>query len=207
MDEYERQRERSNAATRTLAWFTCVYLTLLVAGLPVAMLSFGEERGLLLSFPLLVLAHLGTLVAMWRVHRELFPTQRDQRFEDVLTAALYPPALLRAHANMHLEVLSTFHPAVHAASRLEGEHRRTFLRSELARLDLAIEQPDPSMIASLERESLIKFLKACGESRESLFRVAPESGRPSGSYCPVCSAEYLRDFGSCGDCGATLIAY
>jgi hypothetical protein len=207
MDEYERQREDSSAATRTLAWFTRVYLPLLVAGLPLAMLSFGEELGLMLSFPVLVLAHLGTLVTMWRAHCELFPTQRDQRFEDVLTAALYPPALLRAHANMQLEVLSAFHPAVHAASRLEGERRQTFLRSELARLDLAAEQPDPSTIASLERESLIEFLKACGESRESLFRVAPESGKPSGSYCPVCSAEYLRDSGHCGDCGAALIAY
>jgi hypothetical protein len=204
--DYEREQARLAAATPLLDWLTRGYLLLLFAGLPTAFFFFSEERGLLISLPILAVIHTTTLIAMWRAHRDLFPTERDQRFEDVLTAAFYPPALLRAHANMNLEVLSPFHPAVHAESRFEDEHRRRFLRSELARLDLAIEQHHHSIIASLERESLMAFLKTCGECRESLFAVAPGAGNGACSYCPVCSGEYLLDSGRCTDCGATLIA-
>jgi hypothetical protein len=208
VDEFESRRARLVDATRTLAWSTHVYRLLLVAGLPFATWLLGEEPGLLTAFPVLAMTHVFALFFMLRAHRKLFPGDGDQRFEDVATAAIYPPALLRAHANMRLEVLSCFHPAVHAACRLVGEHRRTFLRAELARLDLALEMDGSPVTASLERDALIEFLKGCGETRESLFKARLEPGGPSqGSYCPVCSSDYLRNSGRCIDCGATLIAY
>ena len=207
-DAYERDRTRVDDSTRVLAWSTHLHRLLLLAGLPVVILFLGEEAGLQLAFPVLAVTHVFTLVAMHRAHRRLLPEEGDQRFEDVATAAIYPPALLRAHADMRTEVLSRFHPAVHATNRLAGEHRKAFLRAELARLDLALETDGSPMIASLERDALIGFLTRCGESRESLFRTEPEPGTPSdGSFCPVCSAEYLRASGRCVDCGAALIPY
>lgn len=208
LTEHDEERTRLEAATRLLAWSTHIYLLLFLVGLPAAMGFYGEEAGLLRSFPVLALAHVASLAIMLRAHRRLFPADGGQRFEDVLAAALYPPALLRARARMQIEILGRFHPAVHAAARLEGEERRTFLRAEVARLELALQRGDATLIAPLEHEALNHLLSTCGESREALFAAMPAPGKPGeGSYCPICSAEYLMASGTCVDCGATLVPY
>lgn len=206
LEGYRRESARLRDAGWLLNVATWSYLALFFVGLPVTLILAGDERGLLLALPVLAAAHILTLVAMTRTHAALLPGEAGRRFEDVLAAAVYPPLLLRAHATFRLEVLGRFHPAVHAAERLEGAARRDFLRAELARVELAFERGDGARIPALEQSALRDLLHACGESRESVF-VAPSSGGSSEdlSYCPICSCEYRFGGVRCVDCGARLL--
>jgi hypothetical protein len=211
LSSYLGESERLRRATRLLAWSSDLYALLLFVGLPVLIWSAHSERALLLAFPVLLAAHLFTLVSLIVTHRSLFPGLTAVLFEQVASCAIYPPGLLRALQDMKHQVLGRFHPAVVAAARLPEEDRKRFLRSELGRVDLGASRQrggrESFGLATLEREALEDLIEASGESRETLLAPPAHDDPHALTYCPICLDDYRVAQGTCVDCGVTLVRY
>lgn len=210
---FREELESFTAATRTLGWLSDLYLCFLFVGVPILILLAHEERGLQLAFTAIAILHPATLFALVRVHRRLQPEQRGELFEQLFSAALYPPLLLRAHSELRLDLLGDFHPAVAAAELLPEAERRRFLRAELLRLEANAaafagttgEQVDE--IPELEHRALLGLLAECGETREDLMKPPRKDDELARAYCPMCAANYVRSDGACTDCGVELVTY
>lgn len=199
---------RVGNATRWLGRLADVYFVLGMLLLPAACIWLGTERALYLALAPLALLHVASLVAFARAHRELRPGARGALAEALWSAALYPPALLRARHELATRSLGSFHPAVVAAAALPEGAREGFLRGELVRAQHAAAEAKRAKqtlgLAELELRALRELLEAAGES-EALLLEPPERSDPAArAYCPACLCEYRRASGACNDCRVPL---
>jgi len=204
--------DRFRRATRPLAWASDLYAAGLFAGLPLLVWQVHSERALLLFFPVFLLLHVATLVALVLAHRKLDAGARGELVESLIAAALYPPLLLRAQGELRLAALGGFHPATAAAALLPDAERRRFLRVELARLThgAAARAPRDRLavgLADLEREALASLAAECGLEAEELLAPLPQDDPVVPAYCPICLSDYLRATGECSDCRVALVRY
>jgi hypothetical protein len=205
--------ERFTAATRTFGWLCNLYLCFLFVGVPLLILLAHEERGLQLAFAAIAILHPATLFALVRAHRKLHPEPRGELFEQLLSATLYPPLLLRAHSELRVDLLGDFHPAVAAAALLPQAERLRFLRAEVLRLESSAAVSTGTAggpvdeIPELELRALLELLTECGETREGLMKPPRKDDELARAYCPMCAADYIRPDGPCADCGVELVTY
>lgn len=208
---HREEQARFVRATRTLSWLSLGYFTALFAALPPAIWWLHEELGILAWLPFVVAFHTATLVALAMAHRRLMPDRGGERVELLISAALYPPALLRGLQELCDTACSTFHPAVLAATLTDEPARRGHLRSELARLvyleGAARENDDCPSLATLEYRALLGLLAEIGEDPTALLRPPQREDASARYFCPACLAEYRRRAGACTDCGIALEAY
>jgi hypothetical protein len=211
LERFTAAQARVVAATRWLGRSSDLYWVGLFGWLPVSVAWLGDERGLWLSLPALAVLHLSTLVCFARAHRRLLPGRTGTLLESLISAAFYPPLLLRAHHRLRTEGLAGFHPAVVAAAVLPPELRRAFLRAELVRASergAAASQRDAGLgLDELELRGLRGLLCELGESEQEL-RAPPERSDPfARAYCPACLCEYRGAGGRCADCGVGRVPY
>lgn len=191
-DELARTRETVADATRWLGLLSDLALLALLAVLPALATWLGGERALIFFAPAYLALHLALLVLLGRAHGTLRPDEGD-RFEVLLSAALYPPLLLRGAAELKRQALVGFHPAAVAAEVLPREEALDFLRGELGR---ATDAP--------ERAAILSVVTRLDSSEEALFAPPERSDPLARSYCPGCRTEYRLGEGECVDCGAVL---
>jgi hypothetical protein len=205
---YEAAAERVENATRWLGRLTGVYFLFGWVLLPAACVWLGAERALYLSLAPLASLHVASLVAFVRAHRKLRPQERGALAEALLSAALYPPALLRARHELATRSLGSFHPAVVAAAVLPDRARRCFLRGELVRAQYAAAEAERAQqtvgLAELELGALRELLEEAGESEARLLEPPERSDPRARAYCPACLGEYRRASGACNDCRLPL---
>lgn len=189
---FEAERERVAHATRWLAALADVSLMSLFGVLPGLSIWLGGERTLLLFAPAYAGVHLASVVALYLAHRRLLPEDGGDRFETVLTAAFYPPYLMRSAQGLRLRLLGARSDLM-AAGVLPEAAVLDRVRQLLHR--------DP------EDRHGARVLEVLGVSRETLFDPPAREDELARSYCPACRTEYRIVSGACTDCGAALAAF
>jgi hypothetical protein len=212
LDRLREEIERVRTATRPLAWMSDLHFAGLFVALPVLVGFVHVERALLLYFPAFVTLQLGCVVALIVAHRRLHPGSTGAMVEDVISAAVYPPNLLRALCTYRIDALAAFHPATVAAMGLPDDRRRDFLRAELIRTQHAKSEPSAADcthfgLAEMEYEGLVGLALSCGDSVAELMAPRLRTDSVAQAYCPVCSCEYLANTGECPDCEIALVPY
>jgi hypothetical protein len=206
----ETLRERlhaARAATRPLAWASDAYGVALLVGLPAVVAWAGAEAGLRLAAPVLATLHVASLIALGVAHARLYAGRIGERIETLLSAALYPPTLLRAGSGLVERTVGAFHPAALAAVLLRGARRDRVLRAELVRARCAAERPGALGLAQAEHHAIVDLLEAEGIREADLLAPPDRSDALARSYCPACGWEYRAPEGPCNDCGAPRVAY
>jgi hypothetical protein len=191
-------------ATRWLARVCDVDLLFMGLGLPAAGLLLGGELVLAVSLPALGGLHVIALVCAYLAHRRLFPDRGGERAEEILMAALYPPALLRRPPAWVDAATAGFHPL--AWTRLltdDAKTRRTWL-GEVTRLSRETERSSLEAPAlRIERDLLVDL--APHEWTRAPER--PRSDPTAASYCPICGDDFRAGFDRCAGCDVETIRY
>jgi hypothetical protein len=199
-------------ATRWLRALCQLYFLLVFAAPPLLAWRLGADGGWLAALPAIGAVHLTSVVALGFAQRRALPPSRRRR-ERLVGSALFPPALLRAPAELVAARLVAFHPATAAAALLGEDAFVRMLRSELGRLDLRAAGPPTGPAADGRaawrrgvREGLLSLCEQRGIDRGHV--LAPVRVEPGAkSYCPVCLDEFLVVRAQCRGCGAASIAY
>lgn len=159
-----------------------------------------------------MLAQTTTIALLFhRAHRALFPQAGEERFKRVLTMLLAPPAALRAAELLGRPLLEHFHMLAVAGLLLPPERFAALGRQFLIDLHYPMlpicPSPNPERVATEQwfRNTLLasteQFLQEAGLQPENVLSP-PLPGEPANrSYCPRCNTQFLREGGTCLDCG------
>lgn len=204
-------RERFERAAWPLGWTSDVYWICLFLLLPGSMLFIGSDFGVRLLVPALAILHVATLLCLAYAHATLRPGERGERVQLLFGAALYPPGLLRAYAQLRSGALGRFAPSAAAVALLDAEPRRAFLRAELVRAARQVADAEPARpaleLARREERALHALVREAGESPQALLAAPARSDPLARGYCPACRCEYRRADGECSDCEVALEPY
>lgn len=196
--------EQVVSESKLLGLLGSLYLAVLFAAIPVLMFARGEEGAWWIALPLLAGLHVTMSAETWRARREVLSESRSERFVELLTGFLFPPALIHARRDLVLAATAPYHPAALAASRIEGERLRLFLSGEVCRLQ-GLEADAPSSALRAERRGILEIANARGWTRADLGR-APERPDPGVvEWCPRCDADFAREVARCTSCGAVTL--
>lgn len=201
---FGRRLAEARRAVRGLAAVCDALFVAMLAAVPAAGLWVGAERAIFVSAPALLAGHLAAVVLAVRAHRTLFPDLRSERQEEIWTAALYPPALLRLPQRWVDAAVAGHHPlAVARALWPAGRWREAWGR-ELAWLDQrSSSDPERAPWYRVQRAAL---LEALGPEAPLPAR-RPRRDPTAASYCPICLDDFRAGFGRCEPCGATTVRY
>ena len=201
--ELESARAGLDSALRPLTIATAGYAALLLGVVPVAMGGFGSEAALYWLWLPVVLAHLAAFASVAACVRRV--DLRHGRFELLLPALLYPPALLRARSDLARIQLSAFHPAAFALQLLAPSEARAFLRRELARLLHPRTGEVRGPVAQGELAGLRDLLVARGLAEAELLAPGPSRVAGEARYCPVCLDAFTAAGERCRLCAVPLL--
>jgi hypothetical protein len=194
--------ESAERATRWLAPLCDVYASLALVAVPLLLWLDYEDRVLRAVLPLLGSVHAACIALVFRAHRRIAPAARSARFDLVLSAGLFPPAMLTAPKALLAEAFAGLHPLATAAVLLAPADFASFARRERARLDARARAGDAA--AALERAGL----DAIGRELDFDLAAPPPRADPqAASYCPRCFSDFRPGFGACSDCGVATVAY
>jgi hypothetical protein len=180
---------------------TCVLLfVFLFVMAPVVIRLRGLERiwPVLLAYLIWSLAWIGW--SSLRVHRALYPEQKEGRWQQVMVLVLSPFSAIRANDVLLRDLFCAFHPLAVASVLLSKEDARAQaerdLRQSLFRTDRDAASSDAAM-----RRALESFLAKNGMPREELLRPPHRESQNCRTYCPLCLAQFVLAEGECPDCG------
>jgi hypothetical protein len=198
---------RLGEARRTVRWLAAACNGLacaIFAIVPVAGAWVGAERAIFVSAPALLVLHGVALALAARAHRKLFPDQTAERREEIWTAALYPPALLRLPQRWVDAALAGHHPLAVARALWPEPRWRDAWSRELAWLEVRAEDdPGRSAWYRAQRAALIE----AGADLGGLCEPRRRSDPTAESYCPICWDDFRAGFRRCRPCGARTIVY
>jgi hypothetical protein len=200
-----RAREALESAERAARWLAplCdVYAVVALGVVPVFLWLDYEDRVLRAVLPLLGIVHAACIALVFRAHRRIARTARSARFDLVLSAGLFPPAMLAAPKALLAEAFAGLHPLAAAAVLLAPADFASFARRERAQLDARARAGDAA--AALERAGL----DAIGRELDvDLVAPPPHADPQAASYCPRCFSDFRPGFGACADCEVATVAY
>jgi hypothetical protein len=160
----------------------------------------GLERiwPVLLAYLIWSLAWIGW--SFLKAHRELYPDQREGRWQQVMVLALSPFSAIRANDVLLRDLFCAFHPLAVSYVLLSKEESRVQaernLRQSLFRMDGDAASSEAAMRSALE-----SFLAKSGMQREELLRPPLRESQNCLTYCPLCLAQFVLVEGECPDCG------
>lgn len=218
-DLVKRRLEEARIWQRRLRCAGLVLFASLFVALPVAMAVVGLAH----CWPIVLAALLvqtGTQAFLFaRAHQSLFGERRDaDTFTHLLTMLVAPPAAVRAHDCLTMNLGGTAHPlAVARAVCGPGEFRAL---AGLVLRDLVyprlpqFSSSDEAAVATETRWRAallagVENLLRNAELEPAALLAAPAPSEPCNrSHCPRCLAQFITDSGRCADCGGReLVAF
>jgi hypothetical protein len=158
----------------------------------------------------MVIVAVVTGIMFYRAHKQLFPSEGSERFENLIKMILCPPVSIRAADVLSRNLLADYSPVV-LAKLLAASGEQQFVRAFVLDLrhplkhEISDETAEKTMHWAVEEQlniCLAQHLKP-----EDLEAPAVRE-KDSISYCPRCRCQYVVSETDCPDCpGVELVAF
>ena len=178
---------------------------------PALMSMFGLMSLIIPVALVMVILAVLTGVMFYRAHKQLFPSEGSERFENLVKMILCPPVSIRAADVLTRNLLAGYSPVV-VASVLAGAGEQQFVRAFV----LDLQHPLKHEVVDQAAEQTMRWaVNVCLEQIKQGRYLKPEDllapstrEQDSLSYCPRCRCQYVVSEGDCPDCpGVELITF
>lgn len=182
---------------------------------PVLVTSFGLTGLVIPVAAVMVILAVLIGILFHRAHKQLFPAETSERFENLVKMILCPPVSIRAPDILTRNLLAEFSPIV-LANLLTGANEQQFVRAFI----LDLQHPLKHEVSDETAEKTIGWtaaeqLNICLEQVKDGRYLKPEDlsaptqrEENSISYCPRCRCQFVVSAAECPDCpGVTLVDF
>ncbi len=210
IDDAAARLKEGKAAIEPVQELSLILFLFLFVFTPALMTTFGLMPLIIPVAVVMIILAVLTAIMFYRAHKQLFPTEGSERFENLVKMILCPPVSIRAADILTRNLLADYSPIV-LANLLAGSGEQQFVRAFVLDLrhplkhDVSDESAEKTMRWAVDEQlnlCLERFLKP-----EDL--LAP-SGREKNSlsYCPRCRCQYVVSETDCPDCpGVALVNF
>jgi hypothetical protein len=215
VDDAAARLREGNAIIKPMRALSLILFLFLFVVTPVLVSSFGLLR--LITPVAAVMVMLAVLIGIlfYRAHKQLFPAESSERFENLVKMILCPPVSIRAPDIITRNLLAEYSPIV-VASLLTGSNEQQFVRAFI----LDLQHPLKHEVSDETAEKTIAWtaaeqLNICLDQvkagdylkPEDLLAPAQREGN-SISYCPRCRCQFVVSAIECPDCpGVALVDF
>lgn len=215
VDDAAARLREGNAIIKPMRALSLILFLFLFVVTPVLVSSFGLLR--LITPVAAVMVMLAVLIGIlfYRAHKQLFPAESSERFENLVKMILCPPVSIRAPDIITRNLLAEYSPIV-VASLLTGSNEQQFVRAFI----LDLQHPLKHEVSDETAEKTIAWTAAeqlnicldrvkAGDylKPEDLLAPAQREGN-SISYCPRCRCQFVVSAVECPDCpGVALVDF
>jgi hypothetical protein len=210
VDEAVARLKAGKAVIEPIQELSLILFLFLFAFTPALMTIFGLLPLIIpVAVVMFILAVL-TGIMFYRAHKQLFPGEGTERFENLVKMTLCPPVSIRAADILTRNLLADYSPFV-LASVLAGSGERQFVRTFVRDLQhpLRHEVLDQAAIETM-RWSVDEQLRICMEGylKPEDLQAPSVREKDSISYCPRCRCQYVVSDTECPDCpGVELVNF
>lgn len=182
---------------------------------PLLVTSFGLTGLVIPVAAVMVILAVLIGILFHRAHKQLFPAETSERFENLVKMILCPPVSIRAPDILTRNLLAGYSPIV-LASLLTGSREQQFVRAFI----LDLQHPLKHEVSDDIAEKTIGWtaaeqLNICLEQVKAGHYLKPEDlsaptqrEENSISYCPRCRCQFVVSAAECPDCpGVTLVDF
>src|ERR1043166_7485582 len=174
---------------------------------PVLMSAFGLIRLIIPVAVVMVILAVLTGITFYRTHKQLFPREGLERYENLVKMILCPPVSIRAADVLTRNLLADYSPIV-LASVLGGAGEQQFVRAFV----LDLQHPLKHEVSDETAEQTMRWavdeqLNICLDQIKQGRYLRPEEllapsvrEQDSISYCPRCRCQYVVSGTDCLDC-------
>lgn len=210
MDEAVARLDQGKAIIEPVQELSFILFMFLFVFTPVLMTTFGLMPLIIPVAAVMIILAVLTGIMFYRAHKQLFPAEGPERFENLVKMILCPPVSIRAADHLTRNLLADFSPVV-LASVLTGSGEQQFVRAFV----LDMQHPLTHEISDETAEQTMRWavdeqLNICmGRFLKSDDLQAPSvREKHSISYCPRCRCQYVVSETDCPDCpGVALVNF
>jgi hypothetical protein len=215
MDDAAARLREGNAVIQPMRELSLILFLFLFVVTPVLVSSFGLMGLIIPVAAVMVILAVLIGILFYRVHKQLFPAESSERFENLVKMILCPPVSMRAPDILTRNLLAEYSPIV-VASLLTGSSEQQFMRAFI----LDLQHPLKHEVSDEAAEKTIGWtaaeqLNICLEQvKAGRYLKAEELSAPtqreenSISYCPRCRCQFVVNAVECPDCpGVVLVDF
>jgi hypothetical protein len=215
MDDAADRLREGNAVIKPMRELSLIMFLFLFVVAPVLVSGFGLMGLIIPIAAVMVLLAVLIGILFYRAHKQLFPAESSERFENLVKMILCPPVSIRAPDILTRNLLAEYSPIV-VASLLTGSSEQQFVRAFI----LDLQHPLKREVSDEDAEKTIDWttaeqLNICLEQVKAGRYLKPEElwaptqrEENSISYCPRCRCQFVVSAVECPDCpGVGLVDF
>ncbi|HKP82308.1 MAG TPA: hypothetical protein VJT69_09825 [Pyrinomonadaceae bacterium] len=214
-DEAAARLREGNDVIQPMRELSSILFLFLFVVTPVLVSSFSLMGLIIPVAAVMVILAVLIGILFYRAHKQLFPAEASERFENLVKMILCPPVSMRAPDILTRNLLAEYSPIV-VASLLTGSGEQQFMRAFI----LDLQHPLKHEVSDEVAEQTIGWtaaeqLNVCLEQvRAGRYLKPEELSAPtqreenSISYCPRCRCQFVVSAVECPDCpGVGLVDF
>ena len=215
MDDAAARLREGNAVIQPMQELSLILFMFLFVVTPVLVSSFGLIGLIIPVAAVMVILAVLIGILFYRAHKQLYPDEGSERFENLVKMILCPPVSMRAPDILTRNLLAEYSPIV-VASLLTGSSEQQFMRAFI----LDLQHPLKHEVSDEAAEKTIGWtaveqLNICLEQIKAGRYLKPEElsaptqrEENSISYCPRCRCQFVVSAVECPDCpGVALVDF
>lgn len=215
IDDAAARLREGNIVIQPMRELSLILFLFLFVVAPVLVTSFGLTGLVIPVAAVMVILAVLIGILFHRAHKQLFPAETSERFENLVKMILCPPVAIRAPDILTRNLLAEFSPIV-LANLLTGANEQQFVRAFI----LDLQHPLKHEVSDETAEKTIGWtaaeqLNICLEQVKDGRYLKPEDlsaptqrEENSISYCPRCRCQFVVSAAECPDCpGVTLVDF
>ena len=210
IDDAAARLKEGKAMIEPVQELSLILLLFLFVFTPTVASIFGLMPLIIPVAVVMVILAVVTGIMFYRAHKQLFPAEGSERFENLVKMILCPPVSIRAADVLSRNLLADYSPVV-LANLLAASGEQQFVRAFV----LDLRHPLKHEISDKTAEETMRWavdeqLNICLKQHlkpEDLEAPAVRE-KDSISYCPRCRCQYVVSETDCPDCpGVALVAF
>lgn len=215
IDDAAARLREGNIVIQPMRELSLILFLFLFVVAPVLVTSFGLTGLVIPVAAVMVILAVLIGILFHRAHKQLFPAETSERFENLVKMILCPPVSIRAPDILTRNLLAEYSPIV-LANLLTGANEQQFVRAFI----LDLQHPLKHEVSDETAEKTIGWtaaeqLNICLEQVKDGRYLKPEDlsaptqrEENSISYCPRCRCQFVVSAAECPDCpGVTLVDF
>jgi len=212
MDDAAARLREGNDVIQPMRELSLILFLFLFVVTPVLVSSFGLMGLIIPVAAVMVILAVLIGILFYRAHKQLFPAESSERFENLVKMILCPPVSMRAPDILTRNLLAEYSPIV-VASLLTGSSEQQFMRAFI----LDLQHPLKHEVSDEAAEKTILWtaaeqLNICLEQVKAGRYLKPEElsaptqrEENSISYCPRCRCQFVVSAVECPDCPGVVL--